>query len=54
MMAEWEKEGKLLLAMTLARVDKVTCAFPYPCSISEEIGPWCGGGEEKLGGSVWC
>lgn len=46
MMAEWEK---LLLAMSLTRVDKVTCAFPHPCSILEEIGPWGGGGEEKMG-----
>lgn len=32
-----------------ARVDKVTRASPHPCSILEEIGPWRGGGEEKLG-----
>lgn len=53
MMGEREKEEKLLLAMSLARVDKVTCAS-HLCSILEEIGPWCGGGEEKIGGSVWC
>lgn len=48
MMTEWEKEEKLLLAMSLARVDKVTCASSHPCSILEEIGPWCGVGKRKL------
>lgn len=36
MMAEWEKELLLLLAMSLARVNKVICASPHPCSILEK------------------
>jgi len=55
MMAEWEKEEQLPFAVSLARVGKVTCASLHPsCSLLEEIGPWCGGGEEKIGGSGWC
>lgn len=51
-MAEYDE--KLLLAMCLASVDKVTHISPHPCCVLEEIGPWCGGGEEKIRGSGWC